>query len=78
MVCEDKDAGILRRSATNACQLEATVQGKTHLIEFDSGTSISAGQLKVTWTRLDGGGSRIFAIAGPTFTLKDGTVMGDR
>jgi hypothetical protein len=57
-------------------QLEATVRGKTHLIEFDGGTSISAGQLKVTWTRLDGGGSRTFSIAGPTFTLENGTVMG--
>ena len=57
-------------------QLEATVRGKTHLIEFDGGTSISAGQLKVTWTRLDGEGSRTFAIAGPTFTLEDGTVIG--
>jgi hypothetical protein len=52
------------------------VRGKTHLIEFDGGTSISAGQLKVTWTRLDGGGSRTFSIAGPTFTLENGTVMG--
>lgn len=57
-------------------ELEATVRGKTHLIEFDGGMSISAGQLKVTWTRLDGEGSRTFSIAGPTFTLEDGTQMG--
>ena len=57
-------------------ELEATVRGKTHLIEFDDGTAISAGQLNVTWTRLDGGGSRTFTIAGPTFFLEDGSQMG--
>jgi hypothetical protein len=56
--------------------LEATVRGKSHLIEFDDGTAISAGQLKVTWTRLDGGGSRTFSIAGPTFFLEDGSQIG--
>ena len=56
-------------------QLEATVRGKTHLIEFDGGMSISAGQLEVEWTRLDGEGSRTFAIAGPTFTFEDGSVV---
>jgi hypothetical protein len=56
--------------------LEATVAGKTHLIEFDDGTAMSLGKLFVTWTRLDGGGSRTFAIAGPTFFFADGSSMG--
>ena len=56
--------------------LEATVRGKTHLIEFDDGSAMSLGQLFVTWTRLDGGGSRTFAISGPTFFFADGSSMG--
>jgi hypothetical protein len=59
-------------------QMVATVRGRPHSITFvdNDGNTVRGflgGQLFVTWTRLDTGFSRTFAISGPTFFDSSGT-----
>jgi hypothetical protein len=49
-----------------AFPLTAHVEGRTFSITFDD-RGFAGGQLFVTWTRMDTGASRRFAISGPTF-----------